>query len=115
MFSLLFTLLMLVPTPGYARNKMPAIRIEEDNFNKRSARAILTNVGDARGTFNNLVIDAKTGEQLPVKVFPSRVSLASGRRRIVRFSNLPLKPVYICSTVEVSPSLDLRSCLLREL
>ena len=114
MNKVLLLILLLLPSQVFAKRVGPGVRVEADNLNKKSARVILTNAGDKRGVFINTVVDPLTGENIPAKVFPARVVLAPGRDRKIRFTNLPNKTVYLCSTVDVTPALALRSCLLRE-
>ena len=112
-----FLPLLLLPflaTPAFAARFGPGTQVEAVRINSTSARILVRNPGGMRGKFTVGAYDVTTGEQVPAVVSPSSFSLAPRRSRKVRFTQLPNQDLLLCATVEVSPALDLRSCVFSE-
>ena len=108
-----FLPLLLLPflaTPAFAKRTGPGTQVEAVRIGSNSARVIVRNPGEMRGKFT---VGAFTpdGVEVPAVISPRSFSLAPSRSRKVRFTQLPNQDLLLCATVEVSPSLDLRSCL----
>lgn len=103
-------LLPFIATPAFAKRIGPGTQVEAVRIGANSARVIVRNPGEMRGKFT---VGAYTpeGVQVPAVITPRSFSLTPSRSRKVRFSKLPNQDLLLCATVEVSPSLDLRSCL----
>lgn len=108
-----FLPLLLLPflaSPAFAKRSGPGTQLEVVRLNSTTARVIVRNPGGMRGNFTVGAYDLD-GKEIPVAVTPRSFSLAPRRNRKVRFSQLPNRDLLLCATVEVSPSLDLRSCV----
>ena len=113
-----FLPLLLLPfltTPAaFAARTGPGTQLEVIRETSTSARVIVRNPGETRGRFTIGAYDPETGVELPAAISPRSFTLSRQRSRKVRFSRLPNQPLLLCATVEVSPTLDLRSCVLSE-
>ena len=103
----IFLSLLIAPAAQASRGG-PGTRLAIANSYRNTAVVQVGNSGDRRGTYT-VAAYTESGEVID----STTVSLSPGRSRRIRFRNLPNTPVTLCSTVEVSPSLSLRSCALR--
>ena len=101
-------LALLIAPAAHASRSGPGTRLVITNSYRNTAVVQVGNSGDRRGTYT-VGAYTESGEEID----STSVSLSPGRSRRIRFRNLPNTPVKLCSTVEVSPSLSLRSCALR--
>ena len=113
-FLPLLLLPFLTAPAALAARVGPGTQVEAVRISSTSARILVRNPGGMRGNFTVGAYDATTGEQVPAVSSPSTFSLAPARSRKVRFSQLPNQDLLLCATVEVSPALDLRSCVFSE-
>ena len=110
-----FLPLLLLPflaTPALARGGVgPGTSLSILRSHSSRATVEVANPGKRRARF---FVGAYTleGEEIEgVKVTPEFFSLSPNRARRVRIHNLPNQQLLLCSTVEVSASLHLRSCV----
>lgn len=109
-----FLPLLLLPflaTQAMAGRVGPGTSLSILRSHSNRALVEVANPGKRRARF---FVGAYTmeGEKIEsVKVSPEYFSLSGNRDRKVRIHNLPNEKVLLCSTVEVSASLHLRSCV----
>jgi len=105
-------LLPFLATPVQAKRIGPGVQMEVDATSNDAVRVVVRNSGDSRGRYQLEIIDPVTRQVISEgTVKPNTLNLSPNRGRKVRFLNLPNRELLLCASVNVSPSLDLRSCV----